>query len=176
VARPTKLTPETLNLYVEARRLGCSITGAAIRAHFSGDTAMEWLKRGEKATSGLHRDFYLADRAALAHFELTQLAIIQKAAAPRRVVKRRHGTGPKGPFDETTDEATEIDWKASAWLLERRMPEEYARLQKLEHTGKDGGPLMIREVVVEMPPVDDDASDSYSDRAEEAGASDPLAG
>ena len=35
----------------------------------------------------------------------------------------------------------------------------YAPKQKLEHTGADGGPLLFKEVIVELPPSDEDMED-----------------
>lgn len=38
--------------------------------------------------------------------------------------------------------AAPSDWRASAWLLERRFPETWGR-NRIEVTGKDGGPVAI---------------------------------
>ena len=45
-------------------------------------------------------------------------------------------------------------WQAAAWKLERRYPQEYGKTVQ-EHQGKDGGPIQVREVVVNMPPEDE---------------------
>lgn len=37
--------------------------------------------------------------------------------------------------------AARDDWKAAAWILERRFPEDFAKVQRL--TGVDGGPVQI---------------------------------
>lgn len=36
-------------------------------------------------------------------------------------------------------------WQASAWFLERKYPQEYGRFTRLEHTGKEGGPIQTEE-------------------------------
>ena len=42
--------------------------------------------------------------------------------------------------------AAKKTWQASAWWLERRFPEEFALKQRLEHTGKNGGPIATVDV------------------------------
>ena len=42
------------------------------------------------------------------------------------------------------------NWTAAAWWLERRHPQDYARRDKVEMTGKDGGPIESR-TVSELP-------------------------
>ena len=40
------------------------------------------------------------------------------------------------------------DWHAAAWLQERRYPDQYGRtVQTQEHTGKDGGEIVIRRFI-----------------------------
>lgn len=43
-------------------------------------------------------------------------------------------------------EASAADhWQAAAWKLERRYPDKYGKtVQEQQHTGKDGGPLVIQ--------------------------------
>ena len=43
--------------------------------------------------------------------------------------------------------AMDESWQSSAWLLERRFPEEYGKRIPLELTGKDGGPVEVDEKV-----------------------------
>lgn len=167
MARPTKLTPLVQAAFCESRKIGASIAGAAGQAGISTDTATDWLKRGAVALSGIFREFYLADQIARSAFEVEALRIIQEAAGPRHVLRRRSGHGPKGSFEEETEE-TLIDWNAAAWLLARRMPDEYGPRQEMRHTGPEGGPLLFREVVVEMPPLEDEPdADDFDPAAEE---------
>ncbi len=42
--------------------------------------------------------------------------------------------------------AADESWQASAWILERRFPDEYGK-RPVEVMGKDGGPMKIDEVV-----------------------------
>lgn len=38
------------------------------------------------------------------------------------------------------------NWTAAAWWLERRRPDDFAKREKVEMTGKDGGPIDHRSV------------------------------
>lgn len=39
------------------------------------------------------------------------------------------------------------DWRASAWLLERRWGSEFGRRDRLEHTGSEGGPIQTQSTL-----------------------------
>lgn len=100
MGRPTKLTPEVQAKVVEALRLGAPRKLAAEYAGIAYDTLREWcLRRGP---------FYVAFAGALKEAEskgsVAALAKIQKAA-------------------------TDGQWQAAAWLLERRDPENFGRRQ-----------------------------------------------
>jgi hypothetical protein len=68
----------------------------------SNATFYDWMKRGEAAKSGQFKEFYDAVEQARAEFVARNVALIQKAA-----------------MDGT--------WQASAWLLERTHPEDFAK-------------------------------------------------
>ena len=51
--------------------------------------------------------------------------------------------------------ATDGVWQAAAWKLERRYPQHYGKqVIEQQHTGKDGGALLIQTVRIHQPPVD----------------------
>ncbi|WP_292461720.1 hypothetical protein [Methanolobus sp.] len=64
-------------------------------------TYYDWMKRGERATSGQYHDFYLKVKQAKAEAIARNVAIIQKAAGH--------------------------SWQAAAWWLERTCPAEFGR-------------------------------------------------
>ena len=41
--------------------------------------------------------------------------------------------------------ASQTTWQAAAWLLERRYPDKWGARHRLEHTGKDGGPVKTEQ-------------------------------
>lgn len=40
------------------------------------------------------------------------------------------------------------DWRAAAWYLSKRNPDDWGERQKLEHSGPGGGPIEVRSLVI----------------------------
>lgn len=114
--RPTSLTPERLQLLVEALETGCPRKQAAILAGVTDTTFYSWMKWGEQGKQP-YADCLAKVREAEARGMARNLALIQDAA-PR-------------------------DWKAAAWILERRHPADFARHDHHEVTGGGGGPIKV---------------------------------
>lgn len=93
VGRRTKLTPAVQDRIVTALRAGCYLESAAQLAGVDRSTLFRWMAKGEAAQSGQFRDFCNAVEGAIAQAEV---------AAVARIVT-----------------ASQTDWKAAAWLLER---------------------------------------------------------
>jgi transposase len=110
VARPTKLTPEVQDRIVAAIRAGNYAAPAARSAGVSEATFYRWMSRGERAKSGIYRDFHEAVRRAEADAEVHAVAVIRK-------------------------EIADGDWRAAATFLERRFPDRWRRQQAIEHDG-----------------------------------------
>jgi hypothetical protein len=110
VARPTKLTPEIKRRIVAAIGAGNYAEPAARSAGISPATYYRWLKRGEKASEGIYRDFLDQVRRAESEAEVHAVAVIRKAMPG--------------------------DWRAAAHYLERRYPDRWRRRESLEHEGQ----------------------------------------
>ena len=102
-------------------RAGAPLPQACEAAGISWNTAKEWLRRG-KAKERPYAAFVAACRQAKARWAVAQTISITKAA-------------PK-------------DWKAGAWLLERRI--RAFRPPRFEVTGKHGGPVQMTHDVTRM--------------------------
>lgn len=95
MARPSKLTPETHAVIVDAILHGATYKDAAEAAGVWYTTFNEWMQRGEAAKAGQYYEFNHAVRKAEAQCRLNMTRVIQSAAA-------------KG------------DWKAAEAYLRRR--------------------------------------------------------
>jgi transposase len=88
------LDRQTIKTFCEAVRKGCTYKAAAAAAGCNERTIYTWLHKGRKATHGKYKNFYQAVKAA--EHQRQQLLL-------ERIIN-----------------ASEKDWKAGAWLLERR--------------------------------------------------------
>lgn len=144
----TKLTPEIQAVIVDAIRCGNYIETAAALAGIHKDTIYEWLRKGATAPEGdRYRDFTDAVYEALAQSEAEAVTAIHEAGMPHEVIKSRiirkplfedgkpilDDDGKPVLVTETIEETTvEHDWRALAWLLERRFSKRWGRREYLE--------------------------------------------
>lgn len=110
---------------------------AALLAGINRVTLHRWIERGEKAKSGKYRKF--ADDVERA-----------KARGQQKLIDHIRDTGSLGLFQEETrvvesDKGTTttkivkrvVDWRASAWLLERMNPEDWGAKDNTAQGGED---------------------------------------
>jgi hypothetical protein len=102
MARPSKLTPETIEHLTQAISLGASYELACRYAGVDYSSFRNWMRKGEQATSG-------------PFFEFSQ------------AFKRAEGAGAVRWLTTIERAAEEGAWQAAAWKLERRYPQQYAR-------------------------------------------------
>jgi len=121
IGRPTKATPERIDTILEGIRAGLTYEVAAKRAGINRSTLAEWRKKGESGDDEYFAAFYDGIKKAEAEAEFELLNQIKCAGySPER-------------------------WQALAWILERRYPDRYGRIDRLkaELTGRDGDPIQI---------------------------------
>lgn len=110
--RPSKITPEITKEIADYIRAGNYPETAAELAGISKRTFYYWLKRGFKSKTGIHKEFLHTIKEA-------------EAYAEGAAVERIRVAGDK-------------NWQALAWWLERKYPDKWGRMQKveLEHSGQ----------------------------------------
>ncbi len=114
VGRPSRLTPERSKVLLEGVKMGLTYKLACARSGITFTTFRKWIEKGEQQATGEYRDFLDLLTKAEADGAAQSIAAIKIAA--------------------------QKDWRAAAWMLEARHPEEYGR-KRLEVTGKNGGPV-----------------------------------
>lgn len=114
--RPLKFNAEVMDVICKGVRLGLSYERAAESAGLGRTALSRWMAA---EAEGDLRFRGVSDALAKARAEGETRLIA-------RVIK-----------------AGEEDWRAAAWILERRHPEHYARMERREVSGPDGGPLRV---------------------------------
>jgi transposase len=131
IGRPTDCTPEVTRRICEALRAGCTRDAAAAAGLVSRAAMARWIVKGNEGIDP-YREF--VEQVQRAEDEAEQLLLLAiQAQAPQ-------------------------DWKAAAWILERRRPNHWGRTQRHELTGADGGPVQLAAQVVEIPAQVPDAA------------------
>jgi len=123
--RGPRFDPKAAQDIVAAMRMGVTFETAALAAGVRKQTYYNWRRRAKRSDAPPELKKWAEDiRAALARGEIFNVQNIHKAA-------------DKGV------------WQASAWLLERRMPEKYGRREHVEHSGGVDG--MPSKIVLHLP-------------------------
>ena len=105
VGRPSKLTESRMEKLIEALRSGSYRIDACRAASIHYNTLLAWEKKGKSQTSGEYVEFLEALRRAEAEAVVSNIEVITKAAQSG-------------------------DWRAAAWFLEHKYPNNWARLEK----------------------------------------------
>ena len=133
--RKTKLTYDLVAQCVELKRDGLCDADiiAAIGVHPS--TFYRWLKDGENAKTGVKRALYDELKKAESEYKRCLLTTIKGAAESRAQF-----------------------WTAAAWLLERKYPMEYGKMER-KADDADNAPVQLTLGLVIEPMADDDEGD-----------------
>lgn len=118
--RPRKLTKALHDALVQSIAEGNYIEGAAALNDVSKASVYGWLKQGRREEKGPYRRFLNAVLKAQAEVEKRFLDYVEAGAFK--------------------------DWRAAAWRLEHMKPRRYSQKQRIEHTGKRGGPIETKEI------------------------------
>jgi hypothetical protein len=156
--RPSKMTPEAVETFLQATRLGATRELAGAAAGWSETTTYRYLEAG--------RD---AETKAEGGQRLTPTD--QRAREFREAVKKAEAVMAQAALAQIIRAAQMPQhWTAAAWLLERRWPSEYGRPARVEVTGRDGGPIPIEVTASELldqrrrVKVDEEAQEAWRER------------
>jgi len=127
MGRPSKLTPEVQKKIVDAIKLGSYAEVAAALAGVHPGTYYRWMQLGEAASSGKYYEFRESVKEANAFSEAYAIAMVRKAMPE--------------------------NWQAAMTYLERRFPDRWTRMQRLEHTGAQGKDLFDASALAAHPAV-----------------------
>lgn len=156
--RPKLLDDDVREHVLDAIARGATYQAAALAAGISRRTFYRWAERGQEAlqqweeTGEIDPDdepyLAFAQDLARAHAQgqVANVVRIDRAAEGGYVVKsrtKRYRDPANGQLiEEREDDIAPPDWRAAAWILERRHPEAFGKAaEQIELSGPDGGPI-----------------------------------
>jgi hypothetical protein len=110
--RRSKLTKELIDEASKWIKLGNYTNTVCRYLGIHESTWYKWMQEGEKARSGIKREFFEAIKRAESEAEIRNVQMIQTAAKE--------------------------NWQAAAWYLERKFPDRWGKKDRmsLDHNGK----------------------------------------
>lgn len=130
--RKTKLTPEVQEKIVKAIEDGNFDFIAAEAAGISKRTFFRWLARGEAESERLGKSGARPRKSERPFWHFWHA--IKKAHATAESIRVR-----------IINNASEKNWQAAAWWLERKHSDRWSRKEKRELSGPDGGPIRTED-------------------------------
>lgn len=127
----TKLTMAVQRKVCASLRVGVSYKVAAASAGIVYESLRAWRARGRDAIKEAGGDINAVPDADKPHAAFAVALEKAEAQAIEARVKRIANAGKEGY------------WQADAWWLERVHPEQFARTQRTEITGQNGGPVQV---------------------------------
>lgn len=142
MARPCKLVdqPHLTEEIAKHIELGMSYRLAAQLARVSEDSVYDWMKTGKKLFGESSEEELKDDPVALSRIRFYQRVKEAEALAARNALVKIQVASGNGA------------WQASAWLLERRYPEEYGRDRMGQQTGEQMNSTAIVIPGIQLPP------------------------
>lgn len=127
--RPSKLDAQRRERLINAIRAGAPKVHAAAAAGIDRETLRRWERRSEEPGAPAEYVAFAADlRAAEAEAFVALTATVRTSAR--------------------------TDWRAAAWLLERRAPDEYGRRDRVEHSGRIDSEQTVKVDALSGPVAD----------------------
>ena len=147
--RPPKLNDKVIADIVNHLRIGCYLETAVVMAGVQKTIFYEWIKLAHKGSKE-HVKLLNAVEKAVEECTTRDLMVIDKCANGNEGEYLRDDDG-KIVYTQRGNPvmkkaATAPDWSAAAWRLQRRKPKEWGNTEKLEVSGKDGGPIQSQQV------------------------------
>ena len=148
----TKFNDDTRAIILDAiGNHGLPIKTACEAAGMSPTTYNAWLKKGREQKRGRFVEFVRDIDEALAKFQRIHAQRVIDAATKGSTTTRVSVKQlPDGSILRETVETNQADWRAAAWLLERRFPEWNQKLQTEQNVNVNAP---VTKVVFETVPI-----------------------
>lgn len=146
-AKQPKLTDELIENIINAMRAGAYVETAAVVNGVAKQTLYTWLKIANKPKCPkIYTRLLDAVERGFEECSMRDLMVIDKAANPDKMAYKLKDENGEQIYDKdglpVYIKPRLADWQAAAWRLERRS-KKFSKTEKVEMTGKDGGPQVM---------------------------------
>jgi hypothetical protein len=133
------IEPTRENILLDYIKIGTPVKKAVVAAGISEKTFYNWMSRGLAERERLS----LSMTAKSNPTEVVFLQFLQRVEQARaEAIMKKVAVIAKSGNDG--------DWRAAAWWLERQVPEEFGKTEKLEIGGSNGEPIRIQVEMGEL--------------------------
>ncbi len=165
-----KLTPKLIATIAKHVSKGSPRKYAALAAGVAEVTVKKWVARGRSEKTGIYVSLVAALKDAEGSFVASNVAVIKKAANGVKETVVKESVDKDGNVRRETTTRKVFEWTAAAWLLERRVQEEFgasrnelkelkkmlvvvtAKLEALTNGQQQGGNSTGKESSATQPP------------------------
>ncbi len=164
--KPSKLTPERLEIITENIRRGTPRVVACGLAGIADVTLVGWIRRGEEDISnGIDSEFSrvvyeiliaqndLESRLANKWIKIvTEPTTKRKTVYREKVIEKEDGSVEVVRYAEsdTIEEQGDGNWQGIAEYMSRRMGDRWKKTERVEQTGPDGGPIQVQQATIDV--------------------------
>lgn len=127
MARPSSFSPELTKRIGDALRIGATYKMAAQYGGVSYDTLNDWMNRAKRA---------IASPDPISPADEPYVQFLQQ-------IQKAESDAVMGWLAKIEQEASNGNWQAAAWKLERRYPRDYSRNVLQVEGDEDGGPVKV---------------------------------
>lgn len=120
---------------IDAVSNGCTFTGACQIAGVNTWNVYRWLNKGNEVIARIEASLRDDEEYDVPIHLLPLVEFVHELERAKQV----------GTLDLLKEIRAhhEKDWRAPAWILERTRGDEFAAVEKIRHTGADGGPVKV---------------------------------
>lgn len=156
MARPTKLTPDVQNIIISAIERGHTYESACGLAGIHYDTFNEWRKRGNEEIERLKNPRCKLKEDEGPFVEFSE-ALTRAEAGMVENALLAIDMGALG------DGARPGDWRAAAWKLERRKPDDWGQRSKIVHEFSTEELRILQQIKALLEQRQESPSDLFQD-------------
>lgn len=163
--RPSMLTPDRVKIITDEIRLGVPMEVAACMAGLAEGSVEGWINQGTKDIrenkdtdyARFTYEVFIAKRELEARLAKKWVKIVTEPTTKRKTVYKEKVLEKDGKAEvlryldyDSQEMVGDGDWKGIESFLERRERERWRKVERVEQTGPDGGPIQVQQATIDV--------------------------